>query len=172
VAESVGDVADLVTIGVLEAAVAFRSGDRAGAQRRLEDAIRIAAPARYVRRIVDDGALLAPLLSGVRSRAPGFVDQVADAMAIASGRGTGAPAGAGVGAEPAGRPRPALVEPLTDRELEVLRLIARGRGDAAIADELVVSLATAKWHAAHIRAKLGVTSRTQAVLRAQELALV
>ena len=60
-------------------------------------------------------------------------------------------------------------EALTARELEVLRLMARGAGDAAIASELVVSLATAKWHAAHIRAKLGAKSRTQAILRAQEL---
>ncbi|HUZ82499.1 MAG TPA: LuxR C-terminal-related transcriptional regulator, partial [Gaiellaceae bacterium] len=61
---------------------------------------------------------------------------------------------------------------LSDRELEVLRLIGAGRSDAAIARELVISLATAKWHAAHIRAKLDVESRTQAVLRAQALGLV
>ena len=64
------------------------------------------------------------------------------------------------------------LEALTARELEVLRLMARGSSDAAIADELVVSLATAKWHAAHIRSKLGARSRTQALLRAQELGLV
>ena len=54
-AGATGDVADLVTIGVLERPrLPFPSGDRAGAQRRLEDTVRIAAPARYVRRIVDE----------------------------------------------------------------------------------------------------------------------
>ncbi len=177
VATAMGNVAELVTIGVLEAAVALRSGERAVAQQRLEGAVRLAAPGGYVRRIVDDGASLAPLLPGVRSSAPAFVDRVSAAMAALEGRpgpvrGTGAPVQARGQAEHAARTRPVLIEPLTDRELDVLRLIARGRSDAAIADELVVSLATAKWHAAHIRAKLGVTSRTQAVLRAQELALI
>jgi ATP/maltotriose-dependent transcriptional regulator MalT len=50
--------------------------------------------------------------------------------------------------------------------------MACGRSDAAIGKELVVSLATANWHPVHIRAKLGVESRTLAVLRAQQLGLV
>jgi ATP/maltotriose-dependent transcriptional regulator MalT len=102
--------------------------------------------------------------------APAFVDEVAAALAstpdLASvGRRR---AGSSVWQDEHGE----IVESLTDRELEVLRLMARGRSDAAIARDLVVSLATAKWHAAHIRAKLGVESRTLAVLRAQQLALV
>jgi LuxR family maltose regulon positive regulatory protein len=171
IAESIGHVADLVSIGVLEAAVALRGGDRAMAQSRLEHAVQNAAPARYIQRFVDDGALVAPLLAGVRSTAPAFVDEVTRAMAVRSGAEVRVPVERGARTPSTGH-EPLLVEPLTDRELEVLGLIARGLSDAAIADELVVSLATAKWHAAHIRGKLGVTTRTQAVLRAQELALV
>jgi LuxR family maltose regulon positive regulatory protein len=172
VAESIGDIADLVTIGTLESTLALRNGERAVAQRRLEEVVRVAAPARYVQRIVDDGRLIAPLLPGVRSSAPTFVDEVTSAMAAQPGVAPGIPVEAGTRTSPTGHARPVLIEPLTDRELEVLQLIARGLSDAAIADELVVSLATAKWHAAHIRGKLGVTTRTQAVLRAQEFALV
>jgi LuxR family maltose regulon positive regulatory protein len=168
-AEAMGDVADLVSIDVLEAAVSLRVGDRPRAMRMLDAAVRRAGPARYVRRIVDDGRSLVPLLSALRPVAPAFVDEV---IAAAAPRSRGVPHAASAVSRAAGRARPVLIEPLTDRELEVLRLIARGLSDAAIAELLVVSLATAKWHAAHIRAKLGVTSRTQAVLRAQELALV
>ena len=66
----------------------------------------------------------------------------------------------------------ALLEALTARELDVLRLMAQGATNAKIADRLAVSVGTAKWHVGNIRAKLGVTNRTQALVRAQELGLV
>jgi LuxR family maltose regulon positive regulatory protein len=64
-----------------------------------------------------------------------------------------------------------LVEPLSDRELEVLHLIAAGLSNQAIAEELVVALGTVKAHTATIYRKLDVNSRTQAVARARELGL-
>ena len=66
----------------------------------------------------------------------------------------------------------ALAEPLTRRELEVLRLIATGLRNQEIADELVISVATVKRHISNLYAKLEVRSRTQAVARARELDLV
>ena len=77
-----------------------------------------------------------------------------------------------------GRPRPGgaivpgLIEPLSPRELEVLRLLATGRPNRAIAEELVVTLDTVKRHVSHLFNKLGVTNRTQAVARARELGLL
>ncbi len=65
-----------------------------------------------------------------------------------------------------------LVEPLTERELEVLQLIAEGLTNQQIADELIISVGTAKWYTAQIYGKLAVNSRTQAVARARELALI
>lgn len=65
-----------------------------------------------------------------------------------------------------------LVEPLTDRELEVLTLLGAGYSNQQIADELVITEDTVKRHNSHIYGKLGVTNRTQAVLRAQELNLI
>jgi len=65
-----------------------------------------------------------------------------------------------------------LIEPLTARELEVLGLIAAGRTNRQIADELVLSAGTVKWYAAQIYGKLGVRSRTQAVARARELGML
>lgn len=65
-----------------------------------------------------------------------------------------------------------LVEPLTDRELEVLRLLGAGLSNRQIAEQLVVSLGTAKSHIHHIFGKLEVSSRAQASARARELGLI
>lgn len=66
-------------------------------------------------------------------------------------------------------PPPVLDEPLTARELEVLRLVAIGLSNQAIADRLVISLHTAKRHVANILEKLGAASRTEAAARARQL---
>lgn len=65
-----------------------------------------------------------------------------------------------------------LTEPLTERELEVLRLLAVGLSNQEIAQKLVISLSTIKTHVTRIYSKLGVSSRTQASLRARELKLL
>ncbi len=64
------------------------------------------------------------------------------------------------------------VEPLTARELEVLRLIAAGRPNRGIADELVVTLDTVKRHVSHILDKLGAVNRSDAVAKARKLHLI
>ncbi|MGG6239634.1 LuxR C-terminal-related transcriptional regulator [Nodosilinea sp. AN01ver1] len=65
-----------------------------------------------------------------------------------------------------------LVEPLSDRELEVLTYLATGMTNQAIADDLYVSLAAVKWHARNIYGKLAVKNRTQAVAKARELGIL
>jgi LuxR family transcriptional regulator, maltose regulon positive regulatory protein len=65
-----------------------------------------------------------------------------------------------------------LAEPLSDRELEVLGLLAAGRTNREIAEELVVALDTVKKHVSHVLDKLGAANRTQAVARARELRLL
>ena len=71
-----------------------------------------------------------------------------------------------------GTARPGIVDPLTGRELEVLRMLAAGRPNQAIARELVVTLDTVKKHVSHVLGKLGAANRTEAVARARELSLI
>jgi LuxR family transcriptional regulator, maltose regulon positive regulatory protein len=67
---------------------------------------------------------------------------------------------------------PGIIDPLTSRELEVLRMLAAGQSNQAIAGELVVTLDTAKKHVGHVLGKLGAANRTEAVARARELSLI
>lgn len=69
------------------------------------------------------------------------------------------------------RPQP-LVEPLSDRELEILRLVATGASNKEIASALTIAEGTVKNHLTNILGKLGVRDRTQAALKAKELGLV
>ena len=69
-------------------------------------------------------------------------------------------------------PTGGLIEPLTEREIDVLRLVTAGLSNAAIAEQLVVSVGTVKTHLKHIYGKLAVQSRTQAVAEARRLNLL
>jgi DNA-binding NarL/FixJ family response regulator len=68
--------------------------------------------------------------------------------------------------------QPQLPEPLTEQELNILALIVGGKTYQQIADELVITLGTVKWHVHNILQKLGINNRTQATIRAQELGLL
>ena len=74
-------------------------------------------------------------------------------------------------APPIGSPI-SLIEPLSERELEVLRLMAAGLSNHEIADKLIISTGTVKSHVHSVLGKLDARDRTQAVLKAQELKLV
>jgi len=103
------------------------------------------------------------LLPRVRHVAAAFVDALIVAFA-AEHRGT-----------PTERPAThsqALVEPLSDRELEVLRLVAAGMSNHEIGSRLVITEGTVKSHVHNICGKLAVHSRTQAIVRARELELI
>jgi LuxR family maltose regulon positive regulatory protein len=119
----------------------------------------LAGPEDYRRAFLEEGPAIMNLLPRVHHLPPGFVSQVLDA---ASAQGGGPPM-------PQTQP---LVEPLSERELEILRLIAAGRSNPEIADLLYLSLNTVKWHAKNLYGKLNVGSRIEAVARAQELELL
>ena len=133
-------------------------GNRRAALAVLDEALTLAEPEGYVRLFLDEGRPMAALLRDVAGHG---VPQGYASRLLAS-------AGPTVGSE---RVQQGLVEPLSERELDVLRLLRSELDGPDIARELMVSLNTMRTHTKHIYAKLGVTSRRAAVRRAEELDL-
>lgn len=138
----------------------------------LLEALQLAAAEQYRRLFVDEcafpahGPHLAQLLtdSAVRAAAPAFVDAVLTAVPTEN---VTLPPAAGT-AEAAA----SLAEPLTEQELVVLGLLVSGLTNREIAEQLVITVGTAKWHVHNIYQKLNVGSRAEAIVRAHELSLV
>ncbi len=146
----------------LAAAAAQQLAEQAQALHYLQTALRLAAPGRFLHTILDGGPLLLPLLRQVEPSAG--IPQAYLSQLIAAAFSDSPPA-----KPDAAQP---LIEPLSDRELEILALIALGLSNQQIASRLVLSLATVKWHASNIYGKLGVRNRNQAVVKARELGLL
>jgi len=161
--ESGGRMGRAIEIDVHRAAALQQRGAEQPALDALGRALVRAAPEGAVRVFLDGGGAIAGLLQTGQAR--GVWDTRGSAEFVQALRA--AFGGAERDAANAG-----LIEPLTARELEVLRLIAAGRSNNAIANELVVTLNTVKKHTSNIYGKLGVTNRTLAAARARELALI
>ena len=170
---------------VLEAVALDAAGDRRAARSVLSDALIAGEAEGVVSTFVDGGARVKSLLEivGTGRVSRMYLDRLLAAFRPISTNTTGAVGHDAPIARPGERPAQGiagqpvavcheLVEPLSDRELEVLRLLASGMSNREIADELVVALDTVKKHASHIFAKLGASSRTQAAARARELDLL
>lgn len=142
-------------------------GDRKKAISLFTHALELAEPGGYVRAFVDEGALMADLLAvvvaeGVKSD---YIDKLLSAF-IAEGLYPEHKAQHG---KAAAQP---LLEPMTERELEVLRLIAQGLSNQEISEKLFRALSTIKGHNRTIFDKLQVQRRTEAIARARELGLL
>jgi LuxR family maltose regulon positive regulatory protein len=170
-AASHGRTQSLIEIRAIHSLALHAKGDPAGALRVLDDALALARPEGYIRVFVDEGPPMAALLQRlVRLRRPsGAISDAARDHAMRVVRAFRAPVGSRVEADTGAT---GLIEPLTRREAEVVALIAAGRTNREIADELFVTLDTVKRHVSHIFAKLGAGNRTEAVARAREFHLV
>jgi ATP/maltotriose-dependent transcriptional regulator MalT len=165
-----GRARDLVEILVLRASAQWASNRKEWAVSTLAEALDLAAPEGYVRTFVDEGAPLAALLSEVlEARQRGRTDSLRRVPAHYPRRLL---AVLGRDAAPAASSAAGLSDPLTRRELEVLRLMASGKSNRGISSELFVGVGTVKTHANNIYRKLGAHSRTQATARARELGLI
>jgi LuxR family maltose regulon positive regulatory protein len=175
-AQRSGRVHSQVEALILESLVRQAQGDEAGALAALRAALPLAEPGGFVRTFVDAGPAIGELIRQATSASaaasggpggpvisPGISPEYARRLAEAFGTPlpeVGLPA-PGVAAQD-------LPEPLTDREIEVLRLIATGLSNADAGGRLFIAPSTVKKHLENIYAKLGTRNRTQAIARARE----
>ena len=157
----------------LLAAARERIGDAAAAGEALGQAVRLAAGEDYRRAFLEVGGPDAALLLRVRHEAPGFVDDIVlRRSGTGGGAGAAAPAQGEVRPAGPGAPRASLVEPLSERELEILRLVAGGLSNDEIGRALFITTGTAKWHVHNLIGKLGGHDRTSMLARARSAGLL
>ena len=150
-----GAVRPLMGVRITQALIYQQKGDQARARHAFESTLRLALVEGYRSQFfMRPGRPTGPLLEMARSIAPAFVDGILKRESV----------------EPA-LPFADLPEPLSGQEIRVLKLIVAGKSNAEIADELFISVGTAKWHVHNILQKLGVSNRPQAIARARELEL-
>src|SRR6266496_3020702 len=177
-AEVAGRGGSVLEILLLRALAQQRLGNTAQALAQLAEALAQAEPEGYMRLFVDEGppmqALLEQMLAAQYSHrlaGPQSSTAYLEHLLAAFG-GSGAP-GTPLGeVAPSTVRNQALIEPLKERELAVLRLLATGKSNVEMAHELIVAPSTIKWYLKQLYAKLHVHSRMQALTRARELRLL
>jgi LuxR family transcriptional regulator, maltose regulon positive regulatory protein len=164
-AEAEGRMSSVVEIHLLRALLFQAEGSHAHALEALQTSLSLAAPEGFVRVYLDEGAPLRALLIRLRERQPqgGVLRQYASSL-LAAFDHPSATALSVTG--------DTLIEPLSEREREVLQLLSQGKSNQEIARHLIVAVSTVKTHIHHLFAKLQTTDRLQAVTRARELGLL
>ncbi len=163
----------LIEVLTLHSLALYAVGDKNNALAGLEQALVLAHPEGFTRLFLDLGRPMKRLLNDylMRDQArPELVDFTKDLLALFDGE-AGNTAGPALSEAETSQPRSSRGL-LTERELEVLRLIADGYTNQEIADRLVVSLNTVKTHVKAVLGQLEVSNRTQATARARELGLL
>jgi LuxR family maltose regulon positive regulatory protein len=130
-----------------------------GALQFMEEALKMAQPEGFIRTFVDKGEQVKILLERLKSQGGDLKEYI---LTLLASFGETSKVSASQG----------LVEPLSERELEVLRLLEQGLSNGGIAERLVVTTGTAKSHVHNIITKLGVSNRAQAVVQAKLLKLI
>ncbi|MBN1139023.1 MAG: AAA family ATPase [Anaerolineae bacterium] len=164
-AEAAGGFLRVAEVCLLKALTYQALGDAPTALTFLERTLTLAEPEGYVRLFLDEGPPAARLLYRAAERGirPVYAGRLLAAFAKASA--------ASIPRTSTASPSP-LIEPLSERERQILQLIAAGLTNKEIAQKLVLSVGTVKVHAHNIYGKLGVTGRTQAIAKARELGLL
>jgi LuxR family maltose regulon positive regulatory protein len=156
-AETAGRMGRVIEICLIQAVLASMQADNAQAIEKLTYALALAEPEGFVRTFVDEGAPMETLLREARRR--GIAQEYVGKLLAAFDSAPSASSRPRIGDE---------VEPLSVRELEVLRLIADGASNREIAQSLIVTIGTVKRHLNNIFTKLDAHSRTQAVATARK----
>jgi LuxR family transcriptional regulator, maltose regulon positive regulatory protein len=166
-AQGQGRHGSLIIIRLLQALAHQSLNQSAATLDCLEQALCLAAPEGYRRVFLDEGTAVATILSQRRVVAPEFIDALLEAFPKrpAGAKSIDATPGATTPAQPP-------IEPLSEIQLKILRLVADGLSNREIADRLAITEGTTKWRLNKIYGKLSVSSRTQAVALARQLMLL
>jgi len=166
-AQAAGNLRRVIAILARRAVALHAAGDAAVALQELKRALELGEPEGFVRTFLDEGQPMAQLLylAIERGHSPAYAGKL---LAALSREPTATPQQPSR-AEPTG---PGVVEALSQRELEVLALLAEGLSNREISARLYIALSTVKGHTANIYGKLGVRSRTQALAAARRLGLL
>ena len=165
-----------IEVLALQALLQDAQGDERAALALLEQAVLMAEPGGFIRVFADLGPRMAGLLVRLRRTgvAPGYTGQILQAFgdepSAVPNQGAAQRAAPGTAVSPTGRPE--LIEPLTDRQSEVLALLAQRMSNKEIAHALTLSPQTVKKHAYSIYQKLQVNGRREAVAKATRLGLL
>ena len=159
----------VIEIRLLQAQAYHMLHEKPLALSALSEAVRLGEPGGYLCTFVDEGEAIAALLSKLREekRKAGensYLDRLLAAFPQESKVKQSQPRGRTVAGP--------LLNPLSERELEVLQLLAEGQSNQQIAQELVIALDTVKRHVSHIFSKLAVNNRVQAIRQARDLGLL
>jgi LuxR family maltose regulon positive regulatory protein len=167
-AETTRRLGSMIEIQALRALAFHDQGHLQAALDSLEQALNLAEAEGYVRIFLDEGRPMHALLLKAGRLRGNRLQKPVQRVLLEFETSVAVPAVTGQA-----YPRPSiLLEPLTPREMEILRLVADGASNRVIAEQLYLSTGTVKIHLKHIFGKLGVTSRTQAIARARELNLL
>ena len=147
---------------ILKALIYFRQGNEDHARIEIREALDLALTGMFVRVFIDEGPEIVHLVQQVEKQ--GFGSILTGQILAGAGLHKKTPIHSDDMA--------ALIEPLSERELQVLQLIAEGLTNPEIASRLFLSLYTIKAHASNIYGKLDVHNRTQAVTRARALGVL
>jgi LuxR family maltose regulon positive regulatory protein len=149
---------------VLQAVALQAHGEQDNALQVLGDALALAEPDGFVRIFVDEGAPMAELLQKMRAKGGRRSEYIHKLLTAFGQKENIHPSSL--------NPQPFLLEPLSQRELEILQLIAQGLSNREISERLFLALDTVKGHNRRIYGKLQVQRRTEAIARARELGLL
>jgi LuxR family maltose regulon positive regulatory protein len=173
-AEAAGRMHHFLEILLLKALTYQDQGNLAPALSALASALELAEPEGYIHTFINEGRAMAALLRKSRAtngRATDYVERLLEAFEQSEAPREPASSHDRQRTVPEHKPQ-ALIEPLSDREREVLQLMATGASNQKIAETLVIAVNTVKRHARNIFDKLGVENRTQAVAQARALGLL
>src|SRR5947207_2211111 len=161
-----------IEILVLHALASQALGDSLEALAALKRAVVLGESEGYVRIFLDEGEPMLHLLSRLLATGNGASTYIQTLLAAGEKLMHEPAARLFKSKEPHSRSSQLLLDPLSERELEVLYLIADGDSNYAIAEQLVVAVSTVKRHVSNIFSKIEVTNRTQAVARAREFGIL